>query len=170
MQAVKKVRESSSDELTVIAHYAQAFTNASGTAIALSEGNADEIICRARAGTTAPEVGTALRLEGTFTGLCIQSGKELRCDDAESDSRVDKAAIRALGIRSMLAIPIKEQGRVIGVLAVFAPTARAFTITHLAVLKTMVDQVEAYLERKQRQQQSEAAYSPEPLPVPPASP
>src|SRR5262249_279847 len=131
MQAVKRARESSFDELTVIAKRAQSFANASGTAIALSEGNADEIICRARAGSTAPEVGTALRVEGTFTGLCIQTGKELSCDDAETDSRVDKAAIRALGIRSILVIPIKEEGRVIGVLAVFSPAARAFTINHL---------------------------------------
>lgn len=157
----KRVR--SSDELAIIAQRAQAFTNASGTAIALSEGNADEIICRARAGSSAPEVGTALRVEGTFTGLCIQSGKELRCDDAETDTRVDKAAIRALGIRSMVAIPIKEEGRVVGALAVFAPTAHAFTIAHVAVLKSMAGQITAYLQRKRRDE----AYSPEPLPAPP---
>src|SRR5215470_3903842 len=126
MQAVKRVRESSFDELAVIAQRAQSFTNASGTAIALSECNAGEIICRARAGPTAPEVGTALRVEGTFTCLCIQTGKELSCNDAETDSRVDKSAIRALGIRSILVIPIKEEDRVIGVLAAFSPTARAF--------------------------------------------
>jgi TonB family protein len=146
----------------VIAQRAQAFTNASGTAIALSEGNPAEIICRARAGSSAPEVGTALPVEGTFTGLCIQSGKELRCDDAENDVRVDKAAIRALGIRSMVVIPIKEEGRVVGVLAVFAPTAHAFSITHVVVLKTMADQIAVYLHRTQRDQ----AYSPEPLPPP----
>ena len=163
MQAVRtSSRGWSSDELAVFAQRAQAFTNASGTAIALSEGNAAEIICRARAGSSAPEVGTALRVEGTFTGLCIQSGKELRCDDAENDARVDKAAIRALGIRSMVAIPIKEEGRVVGMLAVFAPTAHAFSITHVVVLKTMADQIAAYLHRTQRDE----AYSPEPLPPP----
>jgi TonB family protein len=161
-QAVKRVRGESPDELAVIAQRALAFTNASGTAIALSEGRADEIICRTRAGSTAPEVGTALRVEGTFTGLCIQSGKELRCDDAETDSRVDTAAVRALGIRSMAVIPIKEEGRVVGVLAVFAPTTYAFTITHVAVLKTMADQIAAYLQRKRRDE----AYSPERLPAP----
>ena len=149
MQALRiKVREGSSDELAVIAQRAQAFTNASGTAIALSEGNAAEIVCRASAGSGAPEVGTALRVEGTFTGLCIRSGTELCCDDAETDTRVDKAAIRALGIRSMVVIPIKEEGRVVGVLAVFAPTAHAFRITHVVVLKTMADQIADYLHRK----------------------
>jgi diguanylate cyclase len=143
--AGKRVRGASPDELSVIAQRAQAFTNASGVAIALSEGNADEIICRARSGNSAPEVGTALRVEGTFTGLCIQSGKELRCDDCETDTRVDTAAIRALNIRSMVVTPIKEENRVVGVLAVFAPTPHAFTITHVAVLKTMADQISGHL-------------------------
>src|SRR5215470_14158914 len=120
-QAVRgRVRGGSSDELGVLAQSVQAFTHASGTVIALSEGNAAEIVCRARAGASAPEVGTALRVERTFIGLCIQSGKELRCDDSETDTRVDTAALGALGIRSMVVAPIKEEGRVVGVLAVFA--------------------------------------------------
>src|SRR5215475_10943881 len=146
--AGRRGRGSSSDELAVIAQRAQAFTNASGVAIALSEGNADEIVCRARSGASAPEVGTTLRVEGSFTGLCIQSGKELRCDDAETDTRVDTAAIRALGIRSMVVTPIKEDNRVVGILAVFAPTAHAFTITHVAVLKTMADQISVLLQKE----------------------
>ena len=154
------------DELAVIAQRAQAFTNASGTAIALSEGNADEIVCRARSGASAPEVGTALRVEGSFTGLCIQSGKELRCDDAETDTRVDTAAIRALGIRSMVVTPIKEDNRVVGILAVFAPTPHAFTITHVAVLKTMADQI-AVLLQKERRAREGGGKEPEPAPATP---
>jgi TonB family protein len=140
----------------------QAFTQASGTVIALSDGKTGEITCRARAGSSVPEVGTALRLERTFIGLCVQSGKEVRCDDAEADTRADMAAILALGIRSMVVVPIKEEGRVLGVLAVFAPGAHAFSITHMGVLKTMADQVIAYLRRPRTQ-----AHSPEP-PAPPA--
>ncbi|HEX7289018.1 MAG TPA: TonB family protein [Candidatus Angelobacter sp.] len=158
-----------SDELTVIAQRAQAFTNASGTAIALSEGNADEIVCRARSGSAAPEVGAALRVEGSFTGLCIQSGKELRCDDAETDTRVDTAAIRALGIRSMVVTPIKEDNKVIGVLACFAPTAHAFTITHVAVLKTMADQITALLQKERRARDEGAVPAPVRLAAPEVS-
>ncbi len=148
--ASKRARGASPDDLAVVAQRAQAFTNASGVAIALSEGNADEIICRARSGASAPDIGAALRVEGTFTGLCIQSGKELRCDDCETDTRVDTAAIRALGIRSMVVTPIREDSRVIGVLAAFAPTPHAFTITHVAVLKTMGDQIAALLQKERR--------------------
>lgn len=148
--AGKRARGASPDDLAVVAQRAQAFTNASGVAIALSEGNADEIVCRARSGASAPEVGAALRIDGTFTGLCIQTGKELRCDDCETDTRVDTAAIRALGIRSMVVTPIREDNRVIGVLAAFAPTPHAFTITHVAVLKTMADQISALLQKERR--------------------
>lgn len=158
------------DELSVIAQRAQAFTNASGTAIALSEGNADEIICRARSGSAAPEVGAALRIEGSFTGLCIQTGKELRCDDAETDTRVDTAAIRALGIRSMVVTPIRDESKVVGVLACFAPTAHAFTITHVAVLKTMADQISILLQKERRgREEGQQTSAPVPMPKPVAS-
>ncbi|MGC2744288.1 MAG: TonB family protein, partial [Candidatus Angelobacter sp.] len=146
----KRARGASPDDLAVVAQRAQAFTNASGVAIALSEGNADEIVCRARSGASAPEIGAALRVQGSFTGLCIQTGKELRCDDCETDTRVDTAAIRALGIRSMVVTPIREENRVVGVLAAFAPTPHAFTITHVAVLKTMADQISALLHKERR--------------------
>lgn len=168
----QRLRTASADELAVIAQRAQAFTNASGTAIAISEGSTDEIVCRARSGSSAPDVGTALRVEGSFTGLCIQSGKELRCDDAETDTRVDTSAIRTLGIRSMVVTPIRDEGKVVGVLAVFAPTPHAFTITHVAVLKTMADQISALLQRERRTKDEIPHSDSVPLPhsvAPPAS-
>jgi TonB family protein len=111
-------------------------------------------------------VGAALRVNGTFTGLCIQTGKELRCDDCETDTRVDTAAIRALGIRSMVVTPIREDSRVVGVLAAFAPTPHAFTITHVAVLKTMADQISALLQKERRaREENPQAEAPRP-PIP----
>ncbi len=165
--ASKRARGASPDDLAVVAQRAQAFTNASGVAIALSEGNADEIVCRARSGGSAPDVGATLRVEGSFTGLCIQTGKELRCDDCETDTRVDTAAIRALGIRSMVVTPIREDNRVVGVLAAFAPTPHAFTITHVAVLKTMADQISALLQ-KERRAREENPQAEAPRPAAPA--
>jgi TonB family protein len=151
------------DELAVIAQRAQAFTNASGAAVALSEGVEDEIVCKARSGSSAPEIGAVLRVEGTFTGVCIQSGRELRCDDTETDTRVDTVAVRTLGIRSMVITPIKEDNRAIGVLAVFASTPHAFTITHVAVLKTMADQISGLLQKERRAR--EEGMHPEPPPT-----
>src|SRR5579872_2156205 len=162
----QKSRTSSADDLAVVVQRAQSFTNASGAAIAISEGNSDEIVCRARSGSSAPDVGAALRVEGSFTGICIQTGRELRCDDAETDTRMDTAAIRALGIRSMVVTPIREDSRVSGVLAVFAPTPHAFTITHVAVLKTMADQIGALLQKERRAREENAMHPEPPVTMP----
>jgi periplasmic protein TonB len=64
--------------------------------------------------------------------------------------------------------PIKDENRVVGVLAVFAPTAHAFTITHVAVLKTMADQISMLLQKERRAR--EEGIHPEPArPSPPAT-
>jgi protein TonB len=44
---------------------------------------------------------------------------------------------------------------VIGVLAAFAPTPHAFTITHVAVLKTMGDQISALLQKERRSREEQ---------------
>src|SRR5258708_4003607 len=74
--------------------------------------------------------------------------------------------MRAIGIRSMVVTPIKEENRVVGVLMVFAPTAHAFTITHVAVLKTMADQISSLLQRERRAREE----GNQPEPVRPAAP
>jgi len=138
------------DELAVIVQRAQNFTNASGAATAITEANTGEIICRARSGVSAPDVGTPLRTEGTFTGICIRNGEELLCHDAEKDVRVDSSAIRASGVRSIAVVPIKENSRVIGVLAVFASAPHAFSTVHVAMLNALADQISMLLRKERR--------------------
>ena len=142
------------DELAVIVQRAQNFTNASGAATAIREANTGEIICRARSGASAPNVGTPLRTEGTFTGICIRNGEELLCHDAEKDFRVDTSAIRALGVRSIAVVPIKENSRVIGVLAVFASAPHAFSNVHVAMLNALADQISMFLRKERRSKTS----------------
>jgi phosphate transport system substrate-binding protein len=136
------------DGLAVLAHRAQAYTNASGAAIALPGETRGELICRARSGSRAPDVGSVLRLEGTFTGLCVQSGKLVRCNDTETETRVDLAAARLLGVRSMMVAPIGKPGDDRGAFALFSFTPNAFSPTHEAVLKTLADEVTALLSKK----------------------
>jgi hypothetical protein len=51
----------------------------------------------------------------------------LRCDDSEVDERVDRETCRALGVRSIVAVPIFSAGAVIGLLEMFSPNALAFS-------------------------------------------
>lgn len=101
-----------------IAQLLNTFFKASGTAIALEQGT--EILCVASAGETAPDVGTPLNVSAGLSGLCFRTGESQRCFEARSDPRVDAASCKALGIVSILIVPVKEGERTVGLVEVFA--------------------------------------------------
>src|SRR5438445_944620 len=129
------------DELARIARRVQTSTLAFGAAIALLQPETGDFVCQARSGSMAPPLEMPLQKEGSFTGVCIQSGEGLHCEDSETDDRVDTGVIRALGVRSIIAVPIKHQETVIGVLATFSPVRGAFTDIEVSALKTAADHV-----------------------------
>jgi hypothetical protein len=121
--------------LQLIAEQAMAFTRAAGAAIALSEG--DAMLCVASAGPDAPSLGTTIQVGSGFSGECIRTGRSLRCDDSETDDRVDREGCRTLGIRSMVAVPIRRGHRVTGLLEVFAAQPFAFNGQDISVLQQL---------------------------------
>jgi putative methionine-R-sulfoxide reductase with GAF domain len=131
--------------LQLVADRALTFVHATGAAIALSRG--DEMVCVASAGRDAPSLGARLRVDSGFSGECIRTGKPLRCDDTETDSRVDKESCRVLGIRSILAMPICQGNTVIGLLEVFSPNAGAFSENDNTIVRQLVDAALAAVNR-----------------------
>src|SRR5579863_2845729 len=104
--------------LQLVADRALAITGANGVAIAMAEG--DAIVCRASAGSIAPDAGMQLDPNAGFSGECLVSGRIVRCDDADTDPRVNLQACRGLGVRSMLAVPLSAKENVIGLLEAFS--------------------------------------------------
>ena len=124
--------------LHLIAQRALTMTWASGTAIALiNKLRPSEMICRARAGSDSPEIGARLQAGSGFSGECVRSGTSIACDDTEYDSRVDRANCRALGIRSIVACPIKRNDDVIGIIEVFSPEPAAFWENDITILQKL---------------------------------
>ncbi len=103
-------------------------TEATGAAIALSGGK--EMVCLAAQGT-APDLGMRLDQQFGFSGMCVRKGRILFCDDTETDPRVDRAACQRLGARSMIAVPLLDRGKAIGILEVFSGTAHVFDDNHI---------------------------------------
>ncbi|HET7440927.1 MAG TPA: GAF domain-containing protein [Terriglobales bacterium] len=125
--------------LKLITQRALVLTRAAGAAIALN--HKGSMICRASAGTTAPSPGCPLDVSSGFSAECIRTGKALRCDDSESDPRVDVLTCRRIGVRSILAAPILFGQNVVGLLEVFSPQQRAFNDEHLAVAERLAQAV-----------------------------
>jgi hypothetical protein len=131
--------------LTLIVNRACSITRGTGAAVALV--HEDGMICRAVAGSTVPEIGGKVNVSAGFTGECIQLGKPLRCDDAESDPRVDTAASRQLGIRSILAAPVLYERETMGLLEIFSVQPYAFDDGDLAVVERLAQTVVLTLSR-----------------------
>ena len=133
--------------LRLIAQRSQAFTRANGCAIALSENG--EMVCRASSGD-APPVGAKLEVGSGFSGYCVRTGFLQRCDDAEIDPRVDRESCRLLGIRSMIAVPIRVGEPVVGLLEVFSSKANAFDERDGTILQRLADTTLAAVQRDTR--------------------
>jgi putative methionine-R-sulfoxide reductase with GAF domain len=143
LAAVKREIVSSQLELRaslqLIVERAASFTNATGAAIALAQ--RDEMICRASIGAAAPPVGLRLRAGEGFSGECVRRGCLQYCEDSESDPLVDRESCHALGIRSMVAVPV-HQGNVIGgLLEVFSSAPKAFTSNDHVVLRRLAQMI-----------------------------
>jgi len=127
--------------LQLIAEHAQTLVRASGAAVALAEREPGFMICRASSGPDAPPVGARLQVGSGFSGECVKSGNLLRCDDTEFDSRVDREGCRSLGIRSILAVPVRAGEKSIGLIEVFSPEPYRFSPPDQRVLLKFADTV-----------------------------
>ncbi len=125
--------------LRLIGERARSLTRGSGAAIALSHKGV--VMCRASVGNSAPALGTRLDVNSGLSGECFRKGKALRCDDAENDPRVDLETCRKLGVRSIVAAPVRFERETLGLLMVFAPEAFNFDEGDVAVVESLAHTV-----------------------------
>jgi protein TonB len=121
--------------LNEIVEHARLATGATAAAIALARG--DEIVCRATTGANAPDLGVQLNVHSGLSGACVQSKKWQRCDDTETDSRVDAEVCRALGVRSILVFPVVRDDELLGVFEIFSPRPNAFSDREIQTLQAL---------------------------------
>lgn len=110
-----------------------------GGAIALL--GVDGICCRAKIGSCVPSIGARVDPEAGLTGLCVRSAQVQLCNDIENDPRVDVEVCRSLGLRSLLVLPLKKDGRVLGVIDLAATEVNAFDPALVGKLCRVAEQI-----------------------------
>ncbi len=130
--------------LQLLAERAQYITGATGAAIALRDH--EEMVCRASAGPSAPEVGAQLQVNSGLSGESVRTRQTLRCDDALTDERVNRESCEALGIRSVVVMPLLEGEDVIGVFELFSDKPNIFEARDLTALERMGAMVHTAVE------------------------
>ena len=147
--------------LQLLVERAQYITGATGTALALPRG--EEMVCRASAGSSAPAIGARLQVRSGLTGESISRRQLLRCDNAENDPRVNLEACRALGIASIVVLPLlRRNGEVRGLFELFSDHPYAFEERDLIALERMADLTLTALDLAEQRQSSAPAPRPEP--------
>ncbi len=131
--------------ISAITERAQHLTAATGAAIALRAG--DEIVCRARAGRTAPDLGVRLQTDIGISAEAVRTGEIMLCHDAERNPRVDLASCRRLGVRSILVSPLRHYRRTLGVFEVLSSSPGAFDERDVATMQVLSGMMVAAISR-----------------------
>jgi diguanylate cyclase (GGDEF)-like protein/PAS domain S-box-containing protein len=111
--------------LDLVVERVRVLTNASSAVVELIDG--DSMVYQAVSGTASAHLGMRVKRASSLSGLCVMTGAIQRCDDSETDPRVDREACRLVGARSMLLVPLRHAGTLQGVLKVLSPQERFFT-------------------------------------------
>jgi N-acetylmuramoyl-L-alanine amidase/putative methionine-R-sulfoxide reductase with GAF domain len=141
--------------LQLVAERAIAITGADGLGIALAENN--EIVLRASAGTIKPDVGARIQRDSAFSGACFRNAQIIRCDDTETDDRVNLSACRQLGARSMVAVPLCGRRRVIGLLEAFSAEPFGFNDSDVSSLELLAELILGALRPEDEDRFAESA-------------
>lgn len=139
---------SSTEVMQLVAERAQALTGATGAVVELAEG--DEMVYRAVSGSASGTLGLRLRRRASLSGLCVSTGEVLRCEDTETDPRVDRDACRRVGVRSMVVAPLVHRGTAVGVLKALSNVPGHFDTRASQTLQLMGGFIAASLSHARR--------------------
>jgi WD40 repeat protein len=131
---------------------ARSLTSGDGAAVALCDGQG--VICLASTGI-APEVGSRPEPDARLTWECLETGRVIICENAETDSRVPPSSALSLRLRSALAIPIPAHDSVLGVLEVFSSRPSAFDSAHIAALEGIASSLALVLNTEPRKEEED---------------
>ncbi|HVA75149.1 MAG TPA: EAL domain-containing protein [Acidimicrobiales bacterium] len=110
---------------------------ADGVMVGLVDDDGVTYVCGA--GHQISHLGTRVGLDSSLTGLAVRRGMVQRSDDTAADPRVDADACRRLSVASLLCVPLLRTGETLGVLAVNARRAGAFSDGDAATLTQLGD-------------------------------
>ena len=139
-QAVAAAGLDSATVMRVIAERCRALTGATGVVVELIQG--DELVPQVTIGIESPR----LRLSGQPVGLACAPATCSARTTCPTDPRIGHDAYHTQGIRSLLAVPLRDDQRILGVLKVLSPDPAAFSDRDAKALRLLGGLVGASLE------------------------
>lgn len=139
----------------LIVEHVQTLTRADGAVIEFVDG--EQMVYRSASGIAKPYLGLRLKVQSSFSGLCVSEGKTLCCADSEKDARVDAAACRRIGVGSMVVAPLHAGGQIVGVLKVLSHSLCGFAEEDTMTLQAMAGLLASVIHQRQQQENLQVA-------------
>jgi diguanylate cyclase (GGDEF)-like protein len=136
-----------------VAERLRQLTHAVSAIVELADG--DDMVYRAAAGFASRHLGLRLTRAGSLSGMCIEQNRVLRCDDSETDPRVNREACRVVGLRSMVVAPLEHEGAAVGVLKIASHLPAGFGDREVAILELMCELIAAAMFHASRNETDE---------------
>jgi diguanylate cyclase (GGDEF)-like protein/PAS domain S-box-containing protein len=134
------------DEIcTLMAQRAMSVLTATGVEIELLEGQ--ELVSHGFFGETHRPLGARMAVRTSIAGRVVTTGEPQYCADSETDPRVNRRICREVGVRSMLLVPLRNSGEVVGVLRATAREPHAFSNDQTTSLLLLSESLGAVIER-----------------------
>ncbi|MGE0549043.1 MAG: diguanylate cyclase [Kofleriaceae bacterium] len=131
--------------MRIVAERAETVTSAAGGLVALVEG--DDIVYRAVTGTGMHALGTRLAKQSSAAGKCVHERRPIRIDDTTGDPQHGREAMATSGAGSLLYVPLLYGEHAVGVLAVVANRANAFSDEDVETLPLLAQIIAIALHR-----------------------
>ncbi len=139
--------------LQLLANRAQQLSRASAATIAVGEG--ERLLCRASAGPMAAVVGSELRANPALIEKSIQTQQIVCCNYTGNLANADGIPYAALGIKSMMVMPLVEDQRVVAIFELLADRTQAFQDGDGAMLQLLSAMVLTALHRAEAAQRAQ---------------
>lgn len=133
----------SNELMRAVTCHAQQLTKADAAVVELLEGSS--MVYRAVSGNASGLLGSEVAREADLSGLCMSAAQSLRCDDTDSDPRVDRLACERARVRSLVVVPLMHDDTPIGVLKVTAARPSRFGDRDVDVLEILASFIAAAL-------------------------
>ena len=145
--------------LELIAERTHTITRADGVALGLMENG--KLVYRADTGDAATQLNAPALITETLAAECFRTGKALQSPESRSDDRIDRALRQQLGVESLLAVPIRQEGKIAGVLELRFNRPNGFQSQDLRTCQLMSGLIGEVLTKKAKQGWKQALASSE---------
>ena len=122
-----------------IAERTRELTGATAAYVTMLDGA--DLVTGAASGMADASLPARFRADGNLSAAAVRSGRSMLCVDTERDERADAALARAMGIRSIVAVPLLHAGATIGLLIVVGRQPGTFVardVTNLELLSVVL--------------------------------